>query len=108
MTEDRRVDNRIERSASVNFEVRFKDNHGKPIKIACRSLDISKSGLRVTMEEALPVGFITELCVENSNGKLMLLFAEVRWCRKEEDAYQCGFELLDAETSDLGHWIMDN
>ncbi len=107
MSEERRTAPREARNTKVNFELRFTDDQGKPIKVNCHSLDISRGGLRVSLEHPLPIGFITELCAENRKGKLMLLFAEVRWCDKDNDVYQCGFQLLDAEASDLTHWLQD-
>lgn len=103
--EERRRDPRLERSAEVAFEMSFLDDRMTTVKLSSKTLDISKSGIRMTLSQELPIGFITELCIENSQGKMMLLFAEVKWCRAEGDEYQCGLELLDAQDSDLPHWI---
>jgi exoribonuclease II len=106
MTEhERRKDERQERSTQVNFELTFKNEAGHAVKQRCETLDISKSGLRVHLSCQLPVGFITELCIENNKGQLMLLYAEVRWCKQAGQDYECGFELLDAEHSDLAYWV---
>ncbi len=103
--EERRRDPRLERSNEVAFEMSFLDDRMTPVRLNSKTLDISKSGIRMTLSQELPIGFITELCIENNQGKMMLLFAEVKWCRAEGDGFQCGLELLDAEDSDLPHWI---
>ncbi len=104
-SKERRRDPRIERSTEVAFEVSFLDDRMTPVKLNSKTLDISKSGIRMTLSQELPIGFITELCIENAQGRMMLLFAEVKWCRPEGQIFQCGLELMDAEDSDLHHWI---
>jgi|GEM_PF-6623285 len=104
-SEDRRQAPRHERQSQVNFEISFIDQEQQSVKVSSTTLDISKTGLRVMISQVLPIGFITQLCIESKNQQLMLLYAEVKWCRESGDQFECGFELIDAESSDLKHWI---
>jgi hypothetical protein len=101
---ERRRDPRLEQATQVAFELRFVDDQGGSITLNSQTLDISKSGIRLALDHELPVGFITELCIDNLKGQMMLLFAEVKWCRATCDGFQIGMELLDAEKSDLAYW----
>ena len=73
--------------------------------IVCNSLDISAGGIALQMDRPLPVGSILRLCadVERSENVLYLI-GEVKWVRAEEQYYNLGFELYDAEDSDLSDW----
>jgi len=73
--------------------------------IICNSLDISAGGIQLQMDRALPVGSILRLCadIERSENVLYLV-GEVKWIKAQDDIYNLGFELYDAEDSDLGDW----
>jgi len=106
--EEKRIHARRERQSEAHFTLSFLDAGGDQKKITCHTLDVSKGGFRVGMNEELPVGFISEFCLESEKGQMMLLYAELRWCRKTDLGFECGFQILDAENSDLSHWMAQN
>jgi len=75
---------------------------------ACKSLDVSRGGLQVELEEEITVGALLQLGVELPNAKdPMYLVGEVRWCRpseNEDDTWLAGFQLMNADNSDIKHW----
>ncbi len=78
----------------------------KGTTIGCITLDVSSSGLQLSVSQLIPAGTELELWVDVKGvpGKF-LLSGEVRWCRGENDKFACGIELHDAgETSDLSDW----
>ncbi|NVJ59415.1 MAG: PilZ domain-containing protein [Gammaproteobacteria bacterium] len=105
MNEERRESQRFSAKRKVNMELMFSDDDGVTHRLHCITLDISKTGLRVSLEQELPIGFVAQLCIENDQGQLLLLFAELRWCKRSGVEYECGFELMDTEQSDLSAWV---
>jgi PilZ domain-containing protein len=76
----------------------------------CRTLDVSRLGIKVALEQRLPVGAYLQIGVEPlaDNGDTFFLAAQVRWCRPGDDGenpWLAGFELLPAEHSDLARWM---
>ena len=74
---------------------------------ACKSLNISRDGLQVGLEEEITVGALLQLGVELPNAEEPLyLVGEVRWCRPDDDgAWAAGFQLMNANNSDIKHWV---
>ena len=76
---------------------------------ACKSLDISRGGLKVLLEEEIPVGALLQLGVELPNAEEPLyLVGEVRWCLPNEEdngTWVAGFQLMNADNSDIKHWV---
>jgi len=76
---------------------------------ACKSLDISRGGLQVELEEEIEVGALLQLGVELPNAdNLLYLVGEVRWCRPaelESATWMAGFQLMNADNSDIKHWV---
>jgi len=78
--------------------------------VTCRTENISRGGLQVTLEEAVTVGAILQIGVELPGANSPLYLAgEVRWCRPNEgdpdQPYSAGFKLLNSEGSDLQRWV---
>ncbi len=86
-------------STSVN------DDGGLVVK--CTTHDVSRNGIKVTSNYPISTGVILELLVDFEQDALkFLLTGEVKWCRQidNEPTYQCGFELIPAEHSDIITW----
>ena len=82
---------------------------GEAAEVArCKTLDISRGGLRVQVNKSLTIGAILQIGVELSPGERPLYLAgEVKWClpaRDAEQAWTAGFELLNASDSDIEQW----
>jgi hypothetical protein len=76
--------------------------------VMCKTIDISRSGLRVGVNRELTVGAILQVGVELSDKEDTLYLAgEVKWCGRddqEDDSWLVGFELLNANDSDIDAW----
>ncbi|WMS88391.1 PilZ domain-containing protein [Pleionea litopenaei] len=86
-------------SSSVN------DENGLVVK--CTTADISRRGIKVSTNYPIDVGAYLELLIDfNQDSLKYLLTGEVKWCNQidSEPTYHCGFELLDAEHSDIKLW----
>jgi len=79
--------------------------------VACQTLNISRGGLQVTLEEEVTVGAILQIGVELPNQERTLYLAgEVRWCTRTEEGsglhpWSAGFKLLNASSSDIDLWV---
>jgi hypothetical protein len=75
----------------------------------CKSLDISRDGLQVLLEEEITVGALLQLGVELPNvSDPLYLVGEVRWCRTNlemDGTWLAGFQLMNANDSDINHWV---
>jgi len=74
----------------------------------CRTLDVSRGGLRAILEHQLVPGAIHQIGVElPDTGRTFYLAGEVRWCqanRPPEHGWTAGFALLNAGDSDIESW----
>ena len=80
-----------------------------PGRIArCDTLDVSKSGLRVRLKEAVVVGAILQIGVElPGKDEPFYLVGQVRWRMQDKEnpgAWLAGFEILNAYGSDVEQW----
>ena len=77
--------------------------------VACKSLNVSQGGLQVAVEEEITVGAILQIGIEFPGAEDALsLVGEVRWClpsNDEQGSWMAGFQLLDAENSDIERWV---
>ena len=77
--------------------------------VTCKSLDVSRGGLQVALDEALTVGAILHIGVDLPGAKDTLYLAgEVRWClprKTEQKGWIAGFQILNADNSDVESWI---
>ena len=77
---------------------------------ACKTLNISRGGLQVSLADEVTVGAILQICVElPGTSRPLSLAGEVRWCRPAETQpaplYTAGFKLLNAGNSDIDRWV---
>lgn len=74
----------------------------------CKTLDVSRGGLRVSLEHELVVGAILQIGVELPQmDDTLYLAGEVRWClanKPPETGWSAGFALLNAGGSDIDSW----
>ena len=81
--------------------------HGGEV-IMCKTIDISRSGLRVGVNRQLTVGAILQIGVDLSDKEDTLYLAgEVKWCLRDEDlenSWSVGFELMNANDTDIDAW----
>ncbi len=75
----------------------------------CKTLDVSRGGLRVSLEHELVVGAILLIGVDLPDAPDTLCLAgEVRWCLQDleqDNTWTAGFALLNAGDSDIDSWI---
>lgn len=104
---ERRTETRLYQQTTIFIEVcsaNFDDK--KPAQvIICNSVDISANGIQVQMDEHVAMGTILRLCAEFTSGKEpMYLVGEVKWVGEQDEGFNIGFELLDAEGTDIIEW----
>lgn len=90
--------------------VKVLESEGSPEKVdktlSCSTLDVSASGMRLSVSEAVSQGTLLELWIEvkGVTGKF-LLTGLVRWCCSHGEEFICGVELIEqGEISDLADW----
>ena len=110
MSEDKRRHLRLPVTSTVFIELLAEDvAGGESAKVAiCKTLDVSRGGLRVGLEQELVVGAILQIGVElPDSGEPLYLAGEVRWCLPNtppETGWTAGFALLNAGDSDIDDW----
>jgi Tfp pilus assembly protein PilZ len=76
--------------------------------VTCTSLNVSRGGLHVALDEALTVGAILQIGVDLAGAEDTLYLAgEVRWClpgKTEQKDWIAGFKILNADNSDVERW----
>ena len=104
---ERRSEMRIDEQATIFVEVlsaSFDDDSPSRVVI-CNSLDISANGIQVAMDEELALNSILRLGVDlGENRDTLYLVGEAKWVRRDGDQYRIGFELYDAENTDIASW----
>lgn len=70
----------------------------------CGSLDISPSGLRMKLDQALPLNAILQMAIQFADKKRFNLVAEVRWIQENSEDYEIGFLILESEQTDFSTW----
>ena len=77
--------------------------------VTCKSLNISRGGLQVVLEEEITVGAFLQIGVDLPGAEdALYLVGEVRWCQPgedEKDTWVVGFQLLNADKSDIVRWV---
>ena len=104
---ERRSETRIDEKTTVFIEVCSAsfDNSAPANVIICNSLDISANGIQVQMDEEVPIGTILRICAEfGSSDHALYLVGETKWVKPEDDHFNIGFELYEAENTDIAGW----
>ncbi len=75
----------------------------------CKTLDVSRGGLRLSLEHELVTGAVLRIGVELPDLQdTLYLAAEVRWCLANlapDTGWSAGFAILNAGDSDTGRWV---
>lgn len=103
---ERRSELRLDEQATIFLEVMSAAvDEGDAAVVICNSLDLSANGIQVAMDDEIAVGSILRLGVElGSDCEALYLVGEARWVRRDGDQYLIGFELYDAENTDIADW----
>jgi len=104
---DKRSEMRVSEETTFYVEIYSQENDdsSETRVIICNSLDISANGIQLQMDAEVPTGSILRVCADMKPGeKELYLVGEVRWVEKEEDHYNIGFALYDAENTDISGW----
>ena len=113
MPEDKRGHFRFPVASTVYVELispEFGSNEATTI-VKCKTLDVSIDGLRVTLEQPLPVGAILQLGVElPPRAGTLFLVGEVRWSHPlpgtgAGQSWAAGLATLNADDSDIDAWV---
>ncbi len=110
MAEEKRRHQRLSFEGTIFIELASpglgRDHQGEVV--ICKTIDISRYGLKVGVNRKLTVGAILQVGVELSGEDSTLYLAgEVKWCEQgPADAGQwlVGFEILNANDSDVDTW----
>lgn len=104
---EKRIEPRIDQQTTVFIEVCSAsfDNSEPASVVICHSLDLSANGLQVKMDQAVAIGTILRICAEFSDGEDPLyLVGETKWVKADGNYFAIGFELYDAENTDIAGW----
>lgn len=104
---DNRSESRINQAATIFLEVCSSDPDGNaaPQVIICNSVDISANGIQIQIDQDVAIGSILRLCVDiHNNEEEIYLVGEAKWVKHQDDHYNIGFELYDAEGTDILGW----
>ncbi len=108
MSQEQRKDERLNKEEKVYIEVLSSsdDTTDDNLMLACTTRDISKSGLKIQSSYPFIINSILELLINfESGGYKFLLTGEVKWLENlQGEQYIAGFELVEAEHSDIIVW----
>jgi Tfp pilus assembly protein PilZ len=76
--------------------------------LTCKTLNVSRGGLQVSLAVELTVGAILQIGVDLPGATDTLYLAgEVRWClprNDEKHPWLAGFQILNADDTDIARW----
>jgi len=74
----------------------------------CKTLDVSESGLKITVQQQVPKNCEVELWVQiHSTSKKYFLSGHTQWCigfEQSVGSYELGIKLKNGKSSDLEQW----
>lgn len=104
---DKRSEFRLKENVTIFVEIcsAAHDNSSPANIIICHSLDVSANGILVEMDQAVAVGSILRLCVDiHGTEHAIYLVGEAKWVEQQGSSYNVGFELYEAENTDIVDW----
>ncbi|ARN73649.1 PilZ domain-containing protein [Oceanicoccus sagamiensis] len=106
MTDERRSETRIDEKTTIFIEVCSSsfDNTSPANIIICNSIDLSANGIQVEIDQEVAIGSILRLCAEFNDSETLYLVGETKWVKPAGDHFNIGFELYDAENTDIVGW----
>lgn len=103
--DEKRSEGRVDEQTTIFVELYDSDHASGNKVIICNSLDISANGIQFQMDEQAHIGSILRLCAEFHDQQAPLqLIGEVKWVVPEDEHYNIGFEIYDAENTDIIAW----
>jgi Tfp pilus assembly protein PilZ len=75
--------------------------------VICSSVDVSANGLKVLVDEKLPMGAIYQLCVElPGKGRRLYLSGQVKWVTEapESRGFHIGIAIFESDNTDVAEW----
>ena len=77
--------------------------------VTCKSLNVSRAGLQVSLGEQLTIGAILQIGIDlQESADTLYLAGEVRWCLETGDEqlpWAIGFNIMNSSNSDIARWI---
>jgi hypothetical protein len=111
MTEQRRKHLRLPLESTTFIEL-MSPRAGDPEAgrlVSCKSLNVFRGGLQVSLGEQLTVGAILQIGIDlPGSAETLYLAGEVRWClvnKNEHHPWIAGFQILNANDSDIDRWV---
>ena len=110
MPEEQRKHLRLPVESRVFIELLSPDmvNNDPGKIVTCRTLNVSRRGLLVSIEHEVTVGAILQVGIQMPHEEEPLyLAAQVEWCRSADDGdgeWSVGFTLMNANNSDIDSW----
>lgn len=103
--QERRIETRLQEEVTIFVEMMPQDEQSQPTVIICNSIDLSANGLQVQLDDPVKIGTILRLCVDfHDNEDPIYLIGEVKWTTEKDAQHFVGFELYDAENSNIIDW----
>lgn len=103
---ERRIEHRVQERATIFLELLSEaEDETEASVIICNSVDLSANGIQVQVDEAVAIGSILRLVADFSNhSDPIYLIGEVKWASESRGQHFIGFELYDAENSNIIGW----
>lgn len=105
--QERRATGRIGRSEGAMVEIVECDNCSLiGQSFHCQTVDISESGLQLSLPGDLPEGSLISICISIQGSPCKyFLKGEARHCRLEEGSYRVGVEFEKRQSADQMSWL---
>lgn len=107
-SDNRRTNLRMSRNDKVSIQILLPgpDGPGSGQVLECETLDVSREGICVRIDQSLEADHFFDFCVELCDyHKIFLLTGEIRWCRPDQQGlYQAGILVHDGERTDFDAW----
>jgi hypothetical protein len=110
MSVEKRQWHRLEEQSTIFIEILSSGDEPQQQTeiVICSSVEVSPTGVRVCVDDALEPGSILQLGVQLHGAQQPLyLVGEVRWCAadpKRSGSYYVGFELIESDGTDYLAW----
>lgn len=105
LNDEKRSETRLNEQATIFVETYDSEGDEGNKIIICNSLDISANGIQFQLDEKITVGSILRLCAEfHDHHDTLQLVGEIKWVTPEDEHYNIGFEIYDAEHTDIIAW----
>ena len=108
--DNKRHESRLEQQETVFIEIQtLYEGQPQSKMLVCHSLDISATGIKVQVDEALHLAAIYQMGVEIADLGLHLYLAiQIKWqiAAPDGQGFWVGLEVLESDDTDLQAWKM--